>query len=217
MPRRDDRRPQPVEAVRGASASLDRPSAVMPPRSVGIRLRSAGQVGRARLGVELVEQRVVARLASSAAVTAASGSLMLPKMSASAGQACWQAVTISPSRIGRSSRFGADARVVDALHAVRALLHDAAAAHGDVGVEHHLEHVRLRILVEREVEAPHLVRAVVRAVPGADAAVVDHVVQAFVVVHGRVDRADDLARRLLAVHAEHRLVVRSAGLSRSPS
>ena len=55
--------------------------------------------------------------------------------------------------------------------------------------------------VVEEVEAADLVRAVVRAVPRADAAVVGHVVQAFGAVRGRADRADLLARRVLAVLA----------------
>ncbi len=58
----------------------------------------------------------------------------------------------------------------------------------------------------KEVEVPHLVRAVVRAVPRADAAVVDHVVQALGAVGGGGDGADELARGVLALHARHRLV-----------
>ena len=66
---------------------------------------------------------------------------------------------------------------------------------------------RREVRVEQEVEPPHLVRTVVRAVPRADAAVVDHVVQAFVVVltsppPGRPART---ARPRTA--AGHRLVV----------
>ena len=47
------------------------------------------------------------------------------------------------------------------------------------GIAQRLEARRRPVLVEQEVEAPHLVGAVVRAVARADAAVVDHVVQAF--------------------------------------
>ena len=67
--------------------------------------------------------------------------------------------------------------------------------------------VRRPVLVEQEVEPPHLVRAVVRAVARADAAVVDHVVQAFSAVGRGGNRADDLARRVLALHAGYRLMV----------
>ena len=56
------------------------------------------------------------------------------------------------------------------------------------------------------VEAADLVRAVVRAVARADAAVVRHLVEALGPVRRGVDRADVLARRLFAVHARERLV-----------
>ena len=102
--------------------------------------------------------------------------------------------------------LGLDLRGVDALHAVRALLHHAARADGDVGVAHRLERRRVVVGVVEEVEAADLVRAVVRAVARADAAVVRHVVQAVVAVRGGLDRADRLARRVLALHARHRLV-----------
>src|SRR5205823_7840887 len=42
----------------------------------------------------------------------------------------------------------------------------------------------------------------------ADTAVVDHVVEPLVAVHGGADRTDDLARRVLALHTGHRLKVR---------
>src|SRR5699024_5249049 len=81
---------------------------------------------------------------------------------------------------------GGDAGGADALRAVRALLHDAAAAHDRVGVRGHRQFggrvAQLRVL--QVVETAHLEGAVVRAVTGADAAVVHHHVQAFVVVHG---------------------------------
>src|SRR6185369_99925 len=59
----------------------------------------------------------------------------------------------------------------DALHAEGALLHDALRAHRDVRVELQLE--RLQEAGVAPVEGAHLVRAVVGAVAGADAAVVD--------------------------------------------
>src|SRR4030095_3082736 len=101
-----------------------------------------------------------------------------------------------------------DAPAVYALQAVRALLHDAAAPHRHVGIALQLEALGRPVGEEEEVEAPHLVGAVVRAVAGADAAVVDHDVQAFAVVHGRVHRTHDLAWGPLAMLAEHRLEVR---------
>src|SRR5262249_51826243 len=54
----------------------------------------------------------------------------------------------------------------------------------------------VRALVEVEiVEAAYLIRAVVRAIPRADAAVVGHRVDAFLVVHGGVDGTNTFARR----------------------
>src|SRR5262249_8812045 len=45
-----------------------------------------------------------------------------------------------------------DPRVIDALDAVRALLHDAAASHRDVGIPQRLEARRRPVLEEQEVE-----------------------------------------------------------------
>src|ERR1035441_10372218 len=100
-----------------------------------------------------------------------------------------------------------DLGFVDALHAVAALLHYAAPTHGDVGVAHQREALGFVIGEEQEVEAAHLVGAVVGAVSSAHAAVVDHGVEAFRRVHRCADRADLLARRILAVLAGHGLEV----------
>ncbi len=56
------------------------------------------------------------------------------------------------------------------------------------------------------VEPTHLVRAVVRAVTGANAAVVGHEVQPLLIMHRGVHRADTLARRILAVLAGNTLI-----------
>src|SRR5204863_865189 len=48
-----------------------------------------------------------------------------------------------------------------------------------------------------------------------DTAVVHHVVQPFVAVNGGADRTDDLAGRVLTVHAGHRLKVRLRVVGRS--
>src|SRR5207253_7072204 len=107
--------------------------------------------------------------------------------------------------------FRLDARARNALHAVGAFLHHAAHAHGDFGVELRLERLGARGVVE-EVEAPHLVRAVLRAEARADAAVVDLDVEALAVMHGCIHWADVFARRVLAVHARHRLEERAFSL-----
>src|SRR5262249_5671886 len=91
--------------------------------------------------------------------------------------------------------------VVDPLDAVGALLHHAATPDRHVRVVEELETLDVPAGVLEEVEAPDLVGAVVRAVPRPDAAVVDHLVEPLGVVDRRLDRAHDLARRVLAVHA----------------
>src|SRR5207244_1291959 len=93
----------------------------------------------------------------------------------------------------------------DALDAVSAFLHDAAAADGHLRVTPQLEAFGGIVGVREEVEAPHLVGAVVRAVARADAAVIDHVVEAVGAVDRRAHRADQLTRGVLALHAGHRL------------
>src|SRR5262249_4660651 len=100
-----------------------------------------------------------------------------------------------------------DSSVVDALHAVRALFHHASAANRHFWIAHQLERRRLPILEAQEVESPHFIRAVVRAVARPDAAVVDHVVQAFLAVHGRAYRANFFARCVFALLARHGLEV----------
>src|SRR6185436_14525559 len=102
--------------------------------------------------------------------------------------------------------LGGDARRVDALHAVGALLHHAAEAHADVGVALQLERLGRPVGELVEVEPPHLVGAVVAAVAGADAAVVGHLVEPLEAVRGGRHRADHLAGGVLAVHAGDRLV-----------
>src|SRR5437588_6172025 len=84
-----------------------------------------------------------------------------------------------------------DLGLADALDAVGAFLHDAAAAAAHVRVSLQLEAGRAVVgVVIEEVEAPDLVGAVVGAVARADAAVVDHLVEAVGAVDGGLDGAD---------------------------
>ena len=88
----------------------------------------------------------------------------------------------------------------DPLHTERTLLHDAARADHDVRVEDEvLKPILVRVV--EPVEPPHFVRAVVAAVPGADAPVVRLLVQPFVTVRGGKHRADRFTRRVRAVLA----------------
>src|SRR5579863_284723 len=81
--------------------------------------------------------------------------------------------------------IGLDFRFADALDAIGAFLHDAAAAHRQFGVPGEVE-PRVALGEVEIIEAPHLVGAVVRAEPRADAAVVDHDVEAVVIVYGGI-------------------------------
>ena len=95
----------------------------------------------------------------------------------------------------------------DALHAIRALFHNAAAADADVRIAHHLVLRRVPVLEEQEIKPPDFIRTVVRAVARAHAAVVNHVIQAFGAMDRRSDRAHQFARRIFTVHTRNRLKV----------
>ncbi len=72
--------------------------------------------------------------------------------------------------------------------------------------QHRQLHVLDRaVVVVEEIEPAHLVRAIVRAIARADAAIVGHDVEALFICRGGVDRADRLARCVLALLAGHRL------------
>ena len=134
---------------------------------------------------------VVARLGLSASPPGSSGSFRSPNTIACVGQACWQAVTISPSLHRPVSP--------SPLRSCASLMRCTQYVHFSITP-------RLRTVtsgfrsscagscvsqsrVEEEVESPHFVRAVVRAVARADAAVVDHLVEALRAVHRRRHRA----------------------------
>src|SRR5207253_1999862 len=92
-------------------------------------------------------------------------------------------------------------------HAISAFLYHATAADRDVRVQAEPLATTLRGVagILKEIKAPHFVGAIVRAIARADAAVVHHVIEPVVAVDRSVDRADQLARRILALLAGHRL------------
>ena len=150
-------------------------------------------------------------------MTRLSAWLRSPNTIASAGHACSHAVSMTPSAMP----------VPSVLASMRAwLMRCTQYVHFSMTPRLRIVTSGLRcakssgvveILVQQEVEAPDLVRAVVRAIPRADAAVVDHVVQAFVAVHRRRHRADHFARRVLALLTRQRLVIRGLARVGSPS
>src|SRR2546425_691067 len=172
-----------------------------------VHVPDRGEIRRPRPRVELAEQRVI------------------PRFSLQLGDTARRIVQIAEhDRVGRARLLtrgldfavldaailflGLDLHGVDALYAVGALLHHAAAAHRDVRISSELQARRVPVLIEEIVEAANFVWTVVRAVARADTAVVHHVVQPFVTMDRRAHGTHRLARRVLAVHARHRLEVR---------
>ena len=103
---------------------------------------------------------------------------------------------------------------LNALDAISAFLHDSAHAYRHVGVFPHgregivfltqgtlVKFIGVAFVPIEEIEAPDLVGAVVRAITGSDATIVGHGVHAFLVMNGRIDRANRFAWSRLAVHA----------------
>src|SRR6267154_3538175 len=162
------------------------------------------QIGGARAGVEFAEHIVIALLGFELG-DAGVGVVGIAENDGLGGARRLARGNDFAVADGAILLFGFDARVVDALHAISALLHHAAAADSDFGVAHELELRRFPILEAQEIEAANLVGAVIGAIACADAAVVDHVVQAFRAVHRGAYRADLLARSVLALHARNRL------------
>src|SRR4029079_1574630 len=99
---------------------------------------------------------------------------------------------------------GGDMCGLPSLRAIAALLHHAARAHSDIRVLYRLLGFgKLAVVVP--VEAAHLVGAIARAGACADAAIVNHLIDTLRRMRRGMNRAAHLARRLLAVHARHRL------------
>src|SRR5258706_509327 len=75
--------------------------------------------------------------------------------------------------------FAFDPGRADPLEAIRAFLHDAAPADGDIGVAHWFQArgFTIQIPISEEIEAANLIWAVVRAIARADATVVNLQVQ----------------------------------------
>src|SRR5262245_8629009 len=65
----------------------------------------------------------------------------------------------------------------NSLHAVSTLLHYATAADGHFRIAAELQTLGRIIRILQEIEAPDLVRTVVRAIACADATVIDHVIE----------------------------------------
>lgn len=117
--------------------------------------------------------------------------------------------------------FRLDLARLNSLNAVGAFFHDTAAADGDFGVHHQVLQfsIALRnlvgtrifeeglgIAVVEEIESPHFIRTVVAAIPSADTAVVNHVVEALAAVYRRGDGTNGFTRSIFAMMTGDRLV-----------
>ncbi len=176
--------------------------------SSGLELRNLREIGGSRPRVQFSKQTVIQwrgahlRHAAVCIIDVAEHDCL----GRTSLRACWRDLTIANGAIGF---LRVNLHRVDPLNAVGAFLHHAAAAHGDVRIAHQLARGRLLELVGvvfQKIEPPHFVRAVIRAIARADAAVVNHLIEALTAVHGRGDGADQLAWRIFAMHARHRLM-----------
>ena len=139
-------------------------------------------------------------------------------MARSFNRAVWDDDVTRPAGLGHGDLV-LDLPVLDALHAVGALLHHTAHPDGDFGILHHFDQLRHPLRSEltevkavklaqievEEIKTANLVGAIVRAVTRADATVVSHRIEAFFVVHGGIDGADDFARCEFALRTGDRL------------
>jgi hypothetical protein len=91
------------------------------------------------------------------------------------------------------------------LNAEGAFFHDSAHADGNVWVVLEVER-RWPCGIE-PIEEPHGIRAVIGAVAGSDAAVINLNIQPFRILIGGINGADWLARSFVTVLAEHRHVL----------
>src|SRR5678815_2337112 len=177
------------------------------PRSPCLRLHPVqylGQVRDGRARIEFFEHTVPARVAAHLsdlavriATVAEHDGLGRAGLGAGRGEFAITRLAVLEPRIVL--------RGADALDAEGALLHHPACPHRDIGIELQVERLGPRLFVVLvPVEIANLVGAVVAAVPGAHAAVVDLAVQPVHRMVRRKDRAYRLARSVLALLAQHR-------------
>src|SRR5882757_307300 len=95
----------------------------------------------------------------------------------------------------------------DALHAIGAFLHYPARPDRHLWVPAELSARRLSIRKLQEIESAHFVRAVVRTIASADAAIIDLLIQTLSAMNGGFNWTNQLAWSGLAMHARYRLVI----------
>src|SRR5690606_10647151 len=169
-----------------------------------MRVRDAREIRRARARVERSEKRIAPRLSGERRYSAVRIGQIAERDRLRRAYLLASGLHLSVDD-GAVVHLRLDACRVDPLDAVGAFLHDAARSNAHIRIAQEPQARRLEVGVLIEIEIADLVGAVVRAVPRADAAVVDHEVEPFRRVHRRRGGAHGLARRVLAVHARKRL------------
>src|SRR5207302_8155735 len=197
-------------------------------RHFWIWIADAREITRARIHIQIFEQPIIAILllhfryaAFRIFDVAKDNRLGRASLRARAGEGFARDARVRGSAGAHMRR---ELRLLNALDAEGALLHHPAHPHRDVRIFLQLHDVgrafgrerREIFFVDAElpgdflftdrslvvieiIEAAHFEWAVVRAIAGADAAVVSHDVEAVLAVNCRVDRTDRFARRVLAM------------------
>ena len=181
-------------------------------RHFRILILQLGQIRRSRLSIKLVEKPVISRVLLEA------GNLALlvihvaeyDRVRRTYGLTCGYYFSVTDRA---SILLCLDTCRRNSLRTVRALLHDTAAADRNLRIAHQLVLRRVPILIQHEVESTNFVRAVVRAVPGSNAAVVHHVVEALSTVDRGSHGTNNFAWSLFALLTENRLEVRSVRMA----
>ena len=189
---------------------LDDRAHAAPSLSVGVWIANVGEISCARTGPEVAKKLVVAR-SGLKGTHPRTGLIDIAEADGAGGTSRLAGGNDLAIRNLAVFLFGAPPRPADALDAISALLHHAALPRRYVRIVLGANRlgpeigVFLPVSVTKEIEPPHLVRAVRFAKPRAHAAVIYLEIEAFSVMHRSRDRTDRLARRVLAMHARDRL------------
>src|SRR5207237_5025262 len=104
-------------------------------------------------------------------------------------------------------QLGSDPCPINPLQTISAFFHDTSRTHSHIRILHQLFGSGESTVEFEKIEAPDLVRAIVRAVTRPDAPVINLQIQSFIIMHRRANRANELARRVLAVHTSNWLMI----------
>src|SRR5258708_6116754 len=171
---------------------------------LGARIAYGSEVGRPRLSIVVLQESVI----ECCVFHLADPRIRIvevpenDRVSRARGLTCGQYLSIVDRRdawalgILTTLVLGLYFRRPDALHAISAFLHDAAASNRHLRVVKQFHALSGEVGILEEIEAPNFIGAVIRAVTRADTAVIDHVVEPIIAVHRSANRTDHFTRRL---------------------